>query len=465
MKNITLNIIPFASEAQCELVREQLISLDYSVNVLRKSRVLTSCLNNTRGILVCVLDQKTASIIDLLRFLVKNNHLPRFGIFFQDAGNLNDEVLRHCNEFCVWPCQVKELAFRIDRLEKHTRKLPWSSFDDKVVEDLLDLNFIGRSPAFSTMVDRIRKFSWCDATVLIEGETGTGKENAARAIHYLGTRQSYPFIPVNCGALPDNLIENELFGHAEGAYTDARKAGDGLIAHAEGGSLFLDEIEALSSKGQVTLLRFLQDQEYRPLGSKQSFQSNVRVIAASNDSLTKLVKLGKFRRDLLFRLNIMPLTVPPLRERTGDVEILSEYFLRSYRIKYDRPSIKIHPETMSWMHQYDWPGNIRELENYIHREFLLANGDVINPVSQRNESMSNQTSSKNMSDVAYTDLSFTTAKIRVVNEFEKSYLSRLMKAAQGNITLAAKLAGKERRALGKLLKKHGIDKEMFFQLN
>jgi len=465
MTNITLNIIPFASDSQCKTVCEKLVSLNFSVNLISKSKVHTSCLKNTQGILLCIFDQQTSTRVELLRFLVKNNHLPRFGIFFQDAGELNDEILSHCNEFCTWPCQAKELAFRVDRLEKHTRQSPWKSLDDKVVEDLLELNFIGRSMAFTKMVDRIRKFSWCDATVLIEGETGTGKENAARAIHYMGTRQSYPFIPVNCGALPDSLIENELFGHAEGAYTDARKAGDGLIAQAEGGSLFLDEIEALSGKGQVTLLRFLQDQEYRPLGSKRSFQSNIRVIAASNDSLSRLVNEGHFRRDLLFRLNIMPLTVPPLRERTGDIEILADYFLRSYRIKYDRPNIAIHAETMSWMLQYDWPGNIRELENYIHREFLLANGDEINTVKQGCEGMAKPLSSNTTAEVSYNDFSFTTAKIRVVNEFEKSYLSRLMKAAQGNITLAAKLAGKERRALGKLLKKHGIEKESYFQVN
>jgi DNA-binding NtrC family response regulator len=465
MTCITLNLIPFASEQQCRTVRDSLVCLGYTVNVLRKSRVLNSCLNNTRGILVCLFDQHTTPMVEFLSFLVKNNHLPRFGIFFQDAGKLDDELLDHCNEFCVWPCQTQELAFRIERLDKQTRTSPWTSLDDKVVTELLDLNFIGRSPAFSTMVDRIRKFSWCDATVLIEGETGTGKENAARAIHYMGTRQSYPFIPVNCGALPDNLIENELFGHAEGAYTDARKAGEGLVAQAEGGSLFLDEVEALSNKGQVTLLRFLQDLEYRPLGGKKSIQSNVRVIAASNDSLTDLVKKGMFRRDLLFRLNIMPLNVPPLRERMGDIEVLSEYFLRSFRIKYDRPNTYIHPETLNWMIQYDWPGNIRELENYIHREFLLANGDEINMANQCNHDMANHISSQKMVDVSYTDLSFTTAKIRVVNQFEKSYLSRLMTASQGNITLAAKLAGKERRALGKLLKKHGIEKETFFQTN
>jgi transcriptional regulator with PAS, ATPase and Fis domain len=173
---------------------------------------------------------------------------------------------------------------------------------------------IGQCPQFLKTVRLIEKISRCDVPVLIEGETGTGKELAARAIHYNSVRRDHPFVPVNCGAIPDALFENELFGHQQGAYTDARQAQVGLIANANGGTLFLDEVDTLTPKAQVTLLRFLQDQQYRPLGSQSACLADVRMIAASNVNLCDLTEAGAFRSDLLFRLKIMYLVLPPLRE-------------------------------------------------------------------------------------------------------------------------------------------------------
>lgn len=317
-------------------------------------------------------------------------------------------------------------------------------------------NIIGRSPAFMEMARLILKIGECDAPVLIEGETGTGKELAARAMHYLGLRRDLPFIAVNCGAIPDALVESELFGHHKGAFTDAKESRPGLITQAHGGTLFLDEIEALSPKGQVTLLRFLQDQQYRPLGSRSAEKADVRIIAATNVDLEDLVERGEFRQDLLFRLKILLLEMPPLRKRRGDVELLAQHFIRQFSVKYGKPAAALHPDTVTWMNNYAWPGNIRELENLIHREFLLADGQKISIKCKVRSAEQRKSLDRRLAQFVNCD--FNTAKATAINDFEKKYLCNLLSLANGNVTLAARMAGKERRSLGKLLKKHGIVK-------
>src|SRR6185436_2379407 len=202
---------------------------------------------------------------------------------------------------------------------------------------------LGRSVAFRIATAMIEKMSAFDAPVVIEGETGTGKELAARAIHYRGARAAGPFVPVNCGALPDTLVENELFGHARGAFTDARDARQGVIAQAQGGTLFLDEVEALSHKAQVALLRFLEDFEYRPLGGGEVRTADVRIIAAGNTDLGAAAKAGAFRQDLLFRLNVLPVDLPPLRVRGRDIVCLAEMFLQRFADQYGRAPKRLHP--------------------------------------------------------------------------------------------------------------------------
>lgn len=322
------------------------------------------------------------------------------------------------------------------------------------------LSMIGASRVFNDTVRRMGRIAMRDASVLIEGETGCGKEMAARAIHYLGARRDHPFIPVNCGAIPDTLIEAEFFGHGRGAFTDARQARAGLIAQAHGGTLFLDEIDSLTPKAQVSLLRFLQDQKYRPVGRDVELKADVRIIAATNQLLTELADSEQFRSDLLYRLNILYLYIPPLREREGDVELLAQHFLRHYAKKYDLPLKRISPETLRWMGSHGWPGNIRELENTVHREFLLAEGDVIEfgCATQASEVMPETAA---FTHAAYATLDFRSAKIKAIEDFERTYLARILQVARGNISAAARIAKKERRAFGKLLKKYGISKEQF----
>lgn len=309
---------------------------------------------------------------------------------------------------------------------------------------------IGRSKSFRQVMALISKAAQFDVPVLIEGETGTGKELAARAIHYQGARSEGPFIPVNCGALPDSLIENELFGHRRGAFTDARIDRPGLVSLACGGTLFLDEIDSLSAKAQVTLLRFLQDQRFRPLGGQAQEQANVRIVAASNKSLDRLVEIGEFRMDLLYRLKLLHFTLPPLRERRGDVPLLAEHFIQAGSKRFRTRALPLDAATLDWLERYHWPGNIRELENLVHRELLFAEGDCLSipPLSPDLRQVRASTRT----------LNYRQAKLRAIAEFESSFLEHLLGQAKGNVSAAARLSGTERRHLGRLLKKHGISK-------
>ena len=310
---------------------------------------------------------------------------------------------------------------------------------------------VGASAAFLATLAQIRRIAASEAPVLIEGETGSGKELAARAVHYWGVRNTGPFVPVNCGALPDHLLEAELFGHERGAFTDAKLARRGLVAEANGGTLFLDEVDALSPKAQVTLLRFLQDQRYRPLGSSRELSSNVRLVAATNQPLAEAMQLGQFRSDLMYRLKILHLVLPPLRARVGDAERLAQHFVTHLCAEYRLPLKTFDAATLAWIRGNDWPGNVRELENWVHRELLMADGLTIHAA------LDASTGDRGAVIAPGTD-SFQRAKAEAVRQFERDYVLTVMRQTGGNVTRAAQIAGKERRAFGKLIKKHGIDR-------
>lgn len=319
---------------------------------------------------------------------------------------------------------------------------------------------IGKSAAFLDMMALVARIADCDAPALLEGETGTGKELVARAIHYRGSRGDRPFVPVNCGAIPDSLIESELFGHRKGAFTDARDDRPGLVAHAHAGTLFLDEVDALSPKGQVTLLRFLQDQRYRPLGDPRERASDVRIIAASNASLARRAETGAFRPDLLYRLKILFLELPPLRERDGDPVLLAEHFARACSERFGVPPKTFHPDTLKWVASHPWPGNVRELENWVYRAVLLADGPVIRPGPvERPPADRRRWTDRRRPE--FEELDYAAAKTKALEAFETRFLASVLAKAEGNVTAAATLAGTERRHLGKLIKKRGIDKHRY----
>jgi DNA-binding NtrC family response regulator len=309
---------------------------------------------------------------------------------------------------------------------------------------------VGTSPVFLRVVKQLRRIAACEAPVLIEGETGSGKEVAARAIHDWGARSAGPFVPVNCGALPDHLLEAELFGHERGAFTDAKSSRRGLVAQASGGTLFLDEVDALSTKAQVALLRFLQDQRYRPLGSTRELWADVRMISATNQPLVEAINGGRFRSDLMYRLKVLHLQLPPLRERVGDAEQLAQHFVQLFCAKYDLPDKTIEAGTLAWIRSQTWPGNVRELENWVHRYVLMGDATLqcaIHPAGEVHPAAEQMSA----------NASFQLAKAQAVRQFERDYLVAVLRQTRGNVTRAAHIAGKERRAFGKLLKKHGID--------
>lgn len=312
---------------------------------------------------------------------------------------------------------------------------------------------IGESPAFLAALSKLASISQSDATVVLSGETGTGKELFARAIHYMSRRKGNPFIPVNCGSVPDHLLENELFGHAKGAYTDASTAESGILTAAEGGTLFLDEVDALTAAAQVKLLRFLQDRQYRPLGSSRAIVANVRVVAATNSNLREKVAGRTFREDLFHRLNVLSLHVPPLRERPEDIPQLATHFLSQFAAQESRQFNGISSAAVRKLVAYDWPGNVRELESIIRRAVVLSESHEI-------EARDLELPMPSLpSDAGLTGL--RAAKHRMIEQFERTYLINLLSAHGGNLSRAARDAGKERRSFQRLVRKHQIERRWF----
>ncbi len=312
------------------------------------------------------------------------------------------------------------------------------------MESLGQYNLIGDSPAFRRACEQIKKFATVDAPVFLSGETGTGKELAARAIHYLGARRNHAFVPVNCGALPEALLESELFGHERGAFTDAKSSAAGLVSEANEGTLFLDEVDALSLKAQAALLRFLQDKTYRRVGGGGMRQADVRVVTASNAKLEQLVKARQFRQDLWYRLSVLGLQMPALRERGEDAVKLAKIFLTRYKQQYGLHIGGLHAEAEQFIKQYAWPGNVRELENVIHRESLMCETPLL------------QLAGGHAATPPTNQVAFKAAKAKAVEQFERLYLSDLLERSEGNISRAARLAGQDRSAFGRLVRKHGL---------
>jgi DNA-binding NtrC family response regulator len=360
-------------------------------------------------------------------------------------------ILRKSPDFVTLPCSRAELKLRLERSGAGVAR------PDRDAQRLTDcapvtaLGLIGRSPLFLDAMLVLKRYAGCDAAVLIQGETGTGKELAARALHGLSARRAGPFVAVSCGAIPDSLVETELFGHVKGAFTDAREAREGLVPQALGGTLFLDEVEALSPKGQVALLRFLESHEYRPIGGTAVRKADLRVIAAGNEDFAALARRGEFRRDLLYRLNVLSLSLPPLRRRPGDAELIADHFAAVFGEKYGTDFDPLGPPSRRWLSEYAWPGNVRELENLVHRAVVTATGPTIeiapSDAPPPPEGAATQP--------------FCEEKQHALDEFERDYLTRVMRASSGNVTVAARKAGKERRSLGRLLKKHGFDARTF----
>jgi len=366
-----------------------------------------------------------------------------------EAFELFELLKRGAADYITLPLRAVNILPRVWRL---LESLSPPQSTTQVIKERLGLRqLVGKSAVFQREMEKIPIVAKCGASVLISGETGTGKELYARAIHYLSLRSSKPLIPVNCGAMPSELIEDELFGHERGAFTGATSSVGGLLQEAEGGTVFLDEIDCLPLPAQSKLLRFLQEKEYRPLGSTKVRKADVRVIAASNADFDEAIATEKIRRDLYYRLNVIRLVLPPLRERRDDIALLIQHFLEKYANEFGKKTPAISAELIEMLTLQDWPGNVRELEHTIERAVVLC----------QNGTISAEDISLPRAALIDPPETFQSAKAVVIEQFEKAYIQKLLLAYHGNITQAARAARKNRRAFWELIRKHRIEARTF----
>lgn len=348
-------------------------------------------------------------------------------------------------DFIVPPLKPVDVLARIERFLRPEQK-PSALFS---LQAQLGQRLVGESPAFVEVLAKIPQAARSGAPVLISGETGTGKELCARAVHYCSPRTGKPFVPVNCGAIPLDLAENELFGHARMAFTGATAGAVGLIQEAEGGTLFLDEVDSLAAPAQVKLLRLLQEKEYRSLGSPKLRRANLRIVAATQKDPARALQTGKLRRDLYYRLSAICLALPPLRRRRRDIPLLARHFLTRSCDRFDKPPLELSSDALQALCLYDWPGNVRELEHVIEQAVVFSSpGNLCAADLEIPHSPPRQEH-------------FQEAKARYVSSFERRYLEGLLLSCKGNVSRAAKRAGKHRRALYELIRKHGINVQRF----
>ncbi|MBA3883121.1 MAG: PEP-CTERM-box response regulator transcription factor [Chthoniobacterales bacterium] len=347
-------------------------------------------------------------------------------------------------DFLLKPVDVDELKLVLKRcvylaeLEREYREMQQAERPN-VFEDML-----GTSAQMQGVFSFIRKVATASAPVLLLGESGTGKEMAALAIHRRSQRKDGPFIPINCNAIPENLLESELFGHEKGSFTGAHMQRKGLVENANGGTLFLDEIGELPASVQVKLLRFLQEQRFQRVGGRQEIVSDARVVAATNADLSTLVSEGKFREDLYFRLAVVVIKLPPLRERGEDAALLAKEFLNSFSAQSDRPNLSFVPGALRALAAHQWPGNVRELQNRVKRAVIMADGKRITPADLE------------LSDAGIGGRSMTLKEAR--ESVEKEVVENALKRHFGRISSAAAELGISRPTLYETMERLGIPK-------
>lgn len=334
-------------------------------------------------------------------------------------------------------------------------------FSEQLVQAAYDFGFIGLCEAHLRLLADLRRVSPINVEVLLIGETGVGKERYARFVHHCSDRQAGEFVAINCAAIPDALFENELFGHSEGAYTDARRNSGGLIAAAEKGTLFLDEIDRLSLPSQVKILRLLQEREYRCLGDPRVRRANIRVISAMNSDPLDAIAEGRLRSDLYYRLNVVQKTVPSLRERRDDIELLAGGFLEKFCVLYGRV-VTFSPAVLRIFRAYDWPGNVRQLENLVRS--LVCECEAAEVPEHMVAFLCTQQCFQEFVTErisALTAYPFADAKRMLLEEFERQYLGELLRQSKGNLSRAARLAGKHVRAFRRTASECGLNLEDF----
>ncbi len=352
-------------------------------------------------------------------------------------------------DYLTKPLDIEELKILIEKaLELYHLREENLTLKERLGDRFDFSKIIGKSRKMRELFDTLSLVAPTDATILILGESGTGKELVANAIHHNSFRKSQPFIKISCSALPETLLESELFGHERGAFTGAIARREGRFQLAHRGTIFLDEVGEMSQTTQMKLLRVLQEKEFEPLGSTQTLKVDVRVIAATHKDLTQEVKEGRFRDDLFYRLNVIPIHLPPLRERKEDIPDLANHFLSQYREKNKKEIKEFSPKALDLLIRYEWPGNIRELENCIERAVIVARGELIAPVDLP-PSIQNLPAGKGDSEILFP------AGISL-QEAEKALILKTLEDAGGNRSRAAEILGINRRTLQMKLKEYGM---------
>jgi len=314
-------------------------------------------------------------------------------------------------------------------------------------------NIIGQSEAMLKIFEMIKKVSYGNANVLITGESGVGKELVARSVHKNSLRRNHPLIPINCGALPEQLFESELFGYEKGAFTGAFQFKPGLVELANGGTLFLDEICEMPQNLQVKMLRMLEERKIRRIGGQKEFSVNIRVVSATNRNLEQALNQGWLRKDFFYRINTIHIHIPPLRERTSDIPLLIQHFIANLEKKYDRKISKIDPEAEKILLDYHWPGNVRELQNVIERTYYLASPPSIMKTDLPSYLLKDQPV---MHPFNWEQLTFKEAKEQILEKFEKDYLQVQLTKFDWNISKTADACGIDRRTIHRLINKYNL---------
>ncbi len=358
--------------------------------------------------------------------------------------NAVEAMKRGAYGYLTKPFKHEEFLLQIERcLEKSRLSKEVSRLKEIVRAKYKFENIVGKSEKMVRVLEKVAHIGPTESNVYIEGESGTGKELIARTIHVVSQRKNGPFVAINCAAIPENLLESELFGYKKGAFTGALSSKKGIFLQAHSGTLFLDEISEMSLPMQAKLLRVLEAGEFYPLGSEEVVKVDVRIIAASNKNLAKLVEQGIFREDLFYRIHVIPIKLPPLRERKEDIPLLARHFLDKYARKMNKKVKGITPSALQKLLLYPWPGNIRELENTIECAVAMATHDYIDDSLVLQAQNTDKTAIKPLKSAK--------------EDFEREYLIQLLNITKGNVSRAAKLAGKYRADLYDMLRKHRLD--------
>jgi DNA-binding NtrC family response regulator len=398
---------------------------------------------------------------DELLTTVKTNYPQIPVIIMTGYGSIEgavDYLHRGADDYLTKPLTKEVFIHRLERvMERVSLAKEVQRLRETVVQSPVS-QLIGRSPRMIELKNQLPTLAQTESSVVIYGESGTGKEVVARTLHMLSRRADRPFVTVNCGALPESLLESELFGYRKGAFTDARADTPGLVDAADTGTLFLDEIGEISLSVQVKLLRFLELKEYKPLGSPKSKIADVRIVAATNRDLKKAVAEKTFREDLYYRLNIVPIDLPPLKDRAGDVALLASHFLEQFNSQLNKTVTIPSNEVFRKLERYAWPGNIRELENKMEQLVVMATDGEIRP---EDVEFGDDLTPEPGARISLGRGTFREEKEALMRRFEKDYVTAVLELENGHVTRAAERAGLDRKNFWQLMKRHEIKSDDF----